>query len=179
MNLNQTIAELIVREGGYSNNPNDSGGETMYGITAAVARAYGYSGLMSEMPRTVAEDIYAKRYWFQPNLNFINQITPAVAEEMLDTGVNMGPAVAGKFLQRSLNVLNKNAKLFPDLMPDGNVGPMTIDALNQFVLGRGVKGITVLLRMLNALQGAKYIELAEQRPKDEAFVFGWLDNRVS
>lgn len=31
-------------EGSYSNNPNDTGGETMWGITKALAVHYGYSG---------------------------------------------------------------------------------------------------------------------------------------
>jgi hypothetical protein len=36
----------------------------------------------------------------------------------------------------------------------------------------------VLLKAMNALQGERYIALAEARPENEAFLFGWLDNRV-
>ena len=58
----QIIDQVIAAEGGYSNNPSDKGGETMYGITMAVARANGYSGPMKDMPRSVAVAIYSKRY---------------------------------------------------------------------------------------------------------------------
>ncbi len=37
----------------------------------------------------------------------------------------------------------------------------------------------LLRRALNALQGARYIEIAEQRPAQQAFVFGWLSERVA
>jgi len=36
-----------------------------------------------------------------------------------------------------------------------------------------------LYKMLNALQGAYYIELAERREKDEDFIYGWFKHRVS
>ena len=46
---------LIGNEGGYSNNPKDPGGETMWGITARVARAAGYTGPMRDLPRDTAK----------------------------------------------------------------------------------------------------------------------------
>ena len=49
MNITDTITVLIQREGGYTNNPNDKGGETNFGITVAVARAFGYTGPMTSM----------------------------------------------------------------------------------------------------------------------------------
>jgi hypothetical protein len=57
---------------------------------------------------------------------------------------------------------------------------MTIAALREYLSKRGpADGAKVLLRALNALQGAFYIGLAESRPKDERFVYGWFFNRVS
>jgi len=40
------------------------------------------------------------------------------------------------------------------------------------------KGETVLLRALEALQGERYLRLAERRPANEAFLYGWLANRM-
>lgn len=119
MNLQQTLGALIGREGKYSNNPSDKGGETMWGITVAVARAFGYAGPMSSMPRSAAEQIYTVRFWQQPGFDKIAAVDEGIAEEMLDTGVNMGPVVAGKFLQRALNVLNQGDELYPNLTVDG------------------------------------------------------------
>lgn len=178
MNLQDTLTALIGREGKYSNDPNDRGGETMWGITATVARAFGYTGSMALMPRETAMGIYRERYWIQPGLDKVGMIDPVIAEEMLDTGVNMGPAVAGKFLQRALNVLNQGEKHFPNLTVDGGVGKMTLQALKIFLGVRGNDGRTVLLRMLNAQQSVRYMELAESNPSQEDFEYGWQFNRV-
>ena len=102
----------------------------------------------------------------------------AIADELYDTGVNMGPAVASKFLQRWLSALNLQGKLYPDLDADGRIGPRTITALQAYLKHRGADGRTVMLRGLNSSQGARYLELAESRPANEAFLFGWMLNRV-
>ena len=91
----------------------------------------------------------------------------------------MGPAVAVTFLQRALTALNRNGKDYPDLVPDGRVGAQTLAALDAFLDKRGrSSGETVLLRSLEALQGERYLRLAERRPANEAFLYGWLANRI-
>ena len=91
----------------------------------------------------------------------------------------MGPAVATTFLQRALTALNRGGKDYPDLTPDGRIGPHTLAALDSFLETRGKRaGETVLLRALEALQGARYLRLAERRPANEAFIYGWLANRI-
>jgi lysozyme family protein len=90
----------------------------------------------------------------------------------------MGPAVAATFLQRALTALNRSAQDYPDLVPDGRVGPATLAALDAFLASRGAKGETVLLRAIEALQGERYLRLAERRPANEAFLYGWLANRI-
>lgn len=178
MTLEETVDALIGREGKYSNNPHDAGGETMWGITVAVARAFGYMGPMMNMPRSVAVRIYMERYWFAPHLNEVSLQSPLIAEELLDTGVNMGPAIAGRFLQRALNVLNRDDKLYPNIGVDGAIGNMTLAALRAFLFVRGVGGEVVLMRMLNAQQSVRYIELAENNVSQEEFEYGWQSNRV-
>lgn len=169
------INEIIRVEGGYVNDPEDSGGETNFGITVAVARNHGYNGPMRDMPREVAFDIYSAKYWDAVKGDQLVELSENVAEEVVDTSVNMGPSRAGKFLQRSLNVLNGEAKLYADLTVDGDIGPATLSALAAYLDQRNE---LVLSRALNCLQGSFYIELAERRAKDERFVYGWLNNRV-
>jgi lysozyme family protein len=74
--------------------------------------------------------------------------------------------------------LNRNAKDYPDLVPDGRVGSQTLAAIDAFFAVRGGSGHSVLLRALEALQGERYLRLAERRPANEAFLYGWLANRV-
>jgi len=172
----QSVIDGIIRvEGGYVGNPDDSGGETNFGVTVEVARRYGYVGSMQDMPRGVAFDIYSALYWDKVKAANLLRLSPAVCEEVVDTGVNMGTGRAGKFLQRALNVLNKKGSLYRDLTVDGAIGPATISALRAYLNSRDEQ---TLVKALNCLQGAHYITLAERREKDEEFVYGWLKNRV-
>jgi lysozyme family protein len=179
MDVDALIDELVEREGGFVNHPSDDGGPTNFGITEAVARANGYRGRMRELPRAEAVAIYKRLYWLRPRLDQVARRSEAVATELFDTGVNMGPAVAVTFLQRALSALNRDRKDYSDLVPDGRIGPATLAAFDSFLQLRGKpNGETVLLKALDALQGERYIRLAERRPANEAFLYGWLANRI-
>lgn len=178
MDIEKELDALVVREGGYSNDPSDAGGETNYGITIAVARENGYGGPMRDLPMTTARAIYRKRYWTDPRFNRVADLAPAVAAELFDTGVNMGVGKAGEFLQMALNALNLGATRYPDVKEDGDVGERTIDALRAFIAWRGAEGVAVLVRALNCLQGARYIDISRQRAANESFVYGWIKERV-
>ncbi len=177
--VDQLIDALIDREGGYVANPADRGGATRFGITEAVARAHGFGGAMSELPRAEAAAIYRRLYWLRPGFDAVAVRAPRLAAELFDTGANMGPAVAVTFLQRALTALNRNARDYRDLVPDGRIGFATLAALDAFLALRGSSGEAILLRALDALQGERYLRLAERRPANEAFLYGWLANRIS
>lgn len=179
MDIHSLIEDVIAREGGYSDHPADRGGATNWGITQAVARANGWAGDMRTLPRSEAVRIYRKLYWDRPGFAFVAEIAPRVAAELFDTGVNMGPGVAGTFLQRALNALNREQRDYDDVAADGAVGPRTLAALATFLRMRAPSGEAVLLTAIEALQGARYIDLAERRPANEAFLYGWLANRVA
>jgi len=179
IDVGELVEALIEREGGYVSNPADKGGPTCFGITEAVARANGYRGPMRQLPREEAAAIYRRLYWLRPRLDEVARRSPRVAAELFDTGVNMGPGVAATFLQRALTALNRNSRDYPDLVPDGRIGALTLAALDAFLAARGQNsGETVLLRALEALQGERYLRLAERRPANEAFLYGWLANRI-
>ena len=172
------IDGVIAREGDYSNHPADKGGPTRWGVTEQVARAYGYQGSMRAYPREHAAAVYRAIYWVRPGFDAVALVLPDLAEELFDIGVNMGPTVAGKFLQRSLNVLNQGAQHYPDVVADGDCGPLTIAALKAFVKRRGAEGGERLLMAVRSLRGARYIEISEARPANEAFTYGWLGRMV-
>lgn len=172
------INGIIEIEGGYSDDPDDSGGETNYGITKKVAVENNYTGDMKLMPVEVAFKIYEDKYWEPLHLSTIEKMSTLVSEELADTGVNMGIDRAAKFLQRSLNVLNNRGTMFDDLIVDGKLGSMSIQALGEYLSSRGSEGEFVLVKMLNSLQGAFYVELSERREKDEKYIYGWFVNRV-
>jgi lysozyme family protein len=179
VSVDSIIEGVIGREGRFTNNPADPGGPTMWGITERVARKHGYAGPMNALPRQSAKDIYFSEYVVGPGFAAVMPLSEAVAEELVDTGVNMGPAVAATLLQRALNALNSQARYYPDVAVDGNVGPATVGALKAYLTKRGPAGEGVLLKALNCLQGERYIRIAEGRPAAEDFVYGWLANRVA
>lgn len=173
------IAEVIARERGYVNRPDDSGGATRWGITEEVARENGYAGPMETLPRPFAEEIYWHRYIFKPGFHLVAFISEPVATELVDTGVNMGQATATIFLQRWLTALNRGGKDYPDIVVDGICGNQTREALTAFLRIRDLEGERVLVTALNCSQGARYLDLAEAREKDEAFLYGWIRARVA
>lgn len=172
------IAEILDKEGGYVNDPADSGGETNWGITKSVARRYGYYESMRAMPRELAEEIYESLYLEPILFDQVAGQSEIVAEKLVDIAVNMGVRRSGEFLQRALNGLNNQGKHYPDLRIDGDIGPATFRALIAYMERRGKNGETVLFRLLNSLQAVFYLELAERRQKDERFLYGWVLNRI-
>lgn len=151
----------------------------MYGIIERVARQNGYQGAMRDMPLTVAHAIYRAEYWTRPRFNDVAELSPMIAAELFDTGVNCGVGTAGKFLQVALNAFNLEGSRYPDVAEDGEIGGKTLGALQQFLRWRGKEGEIVLTRALNCLQGARYVELSRSRQKDEKFVYGWMKERVA
>jgi lysozyme family protein len=177
--LLKMIETTIGKEGRYSNHPSDTGGATMWGITQAVARANGYAGDMRQLPRSTAVAIYYAQYAVKPGFAAIAEISEAIAEELFDTGVNMGPAVPAKWLQEWLNAMNGQAKLYGDIVADGKIGPATLNALRAYLRTRGAEAEKVMVRALNCSQGERYRSLAANRPANEDFIYGWLRTRVA
>lgn len=178
MSIASIIEGVINREKGYVNNPKDRGGETNWGITIATARRHGYTGAMCDLTRDEAARIYLSEFVTQPGFNKVVAINAEIGEELVDSGVNCGPGRPGPWLQRMLNLMNREAKLFPDLVVDGQLGPATLAALKSVLAHRGADGVRVILRALNCMQGAYYVEITEKRAANEQFFFGWMLNRV-
>lgn len=177
-NVSKLIDRVIGVEGRYAYQRADRGGPTCWGITEQVARAYGYKGDMRDLPRPIAVEIYRKRYWEEPGIGRVADVASDLAAELFDTGVNMGVGVAVGFLQRALNVLNRQGADYPDVTVDGRIGTITIAALKAFLKARGTAGETVLTQICDALQAARYVGIAEADPSQEAFVYGWIANRT-
>jgi lysozyme family protein len=115
MNFEDSFEKLIGHEGRYSNNPADPGGETMYGVTKATARAHGYKGNMIDLPLSAAKLIYKSSYWDSVRAD---ELPDAVRFDTFDAAVNSGPKQAIKFLQKAAGVND-----------DGVIGPKTLSAV--------------------------------------------------
>src|ERR1700745_1878207 len=116
MNFDQAFDALIGNEGGYSYNPADPGGETMWGITARVARRNGYTGDMKLLSREVARGIAEHEYWMPARCD---ELPALLRFQMLDAAYNSGPTQAALWLQRAV-----------DVTADGVIGSATLAAIN-------------------------------------------------
>ncbi|WP_282235651.1 glycoside hydrolase family 108 protein [Salinicola endophyticus] len=168
------IAEVIDREGGAVDHPADRGGPTRYGITEAVARADGYTGDMRDFPLAWAIRIYERRYWDSLALDSIQPVSETLVSYLFDYGVNSGPGRSGLELQMTLNALNDQQRLYPDVAEDGAVGSQTLAALDGYRRARGAEGVTVLAEAINGCRIAFCRELTRKRPTQEAFAYGWF-----
>lgn len=148
MNFDQAFDALLGHEGGYSYHPSDPGGETMWGVTARVARANGYTGDMRSLPRETAKAIYRKLYW---DAMRCDSMPEALRFALFDAAVNSGVKQATKWLQRAM-----------DVGDDGILGPLTLDAAQR---GNG-------LRMAIKLN-AERLDFMTSLPTWGAFGKGW------
>ena len=117
MNFDEAFHHLLGHEGGYSNHPEDPGGETMWGVTKVVARENGYNGLMKDMPTEVAKSIYKAKYWEAVQAE---KLPPTIRYAVFDAAVNSGPGTSIKWLQEAVGAT-----------PDGVLGPKTLAAINE------------------------------------------------
>ena len=118
MDFNAAFTALIGNEGGYSNNPADPGGETMWGITARVARAWGYMGPMKDLPLDTAKRIAKDSYWTPVHAD---ELPDVVRFDVFDTAYNSGVHEAIVLLQRAMG-----------LAADGFFGPATTAAMQSW-----------------------------------------------
>jgi lysozyme family protein len=166
-------------EGGYVNHPKDPGKATKYGITEQVARAHGYKGDMRDLPQSRAREIGKAQYWDLMALDDVAALSQPIAEEMFDSGFLSGQATVVQWLQRCLNVANREQLDYPDIRVDGLMGKITLASLSAFLKERGSSGEVAILNALNGLQSAHFTELAERRETAESFWFGWQSKRVT
>lgn len=168
------IAAVMNIEGGYVNDPKDPGGETNHGITVAVARQNGYKGSMKDLPVELAQQIYYQDYIVKPGFTPMVEIQPAVAEKLIDAGVNTGTTRPSRWFQSSLNTLSRGGTDYPQINVDGKVGPATIGAYQSLERKRGaVKACELTIKLLDAQQATYYTSL-----NMPTYQVGWLDNRI-
>ena len=176
--FNEAFDKTMGHEGGYVNDPDDAGGETYRGIARRYHPQWEGWDLIDDTKPDIDDaaldpyvrKFYEERYW---DVNLLDEFPQSIANEMFDTGVNMGIGRAAKFLQESLNYLNRNESLFQDLVVDGDIGPATMNGLSKISEG----DVKILLKMLNVCQGRHYMEYMKKSPTQEKYARGWF-NRV-
>ena len=149
-------------EGGFTDDENDRGGKTNWGITEEEAREFGYTGDMRNLTKDFAKNIYLKKYYLGNKLDKV--VNDKVALSICDWAVNSGRN-GTKNAQIAINQLT-NANL--DV--DGIIGNKTLEALN-------IADPEKFLEVYHNLQRIYYKGKVEADNTQERFLTGWL-NRV-
>lgn len=187
---NFQTANAITRkfEGGYHNasgaNSADRGGETFKGIARKIWPNWDGWKLVDEFktkpnfPKNAESDpvlkqkadaFYKLNFWDSMKLDEIR--SQNIANELFDTGVNMGVSTAAKMLQDALNFANRRGRLFPNLAVDGVIGRASLSAIN----GLNDKDTAFIFNVLNVLQGYRYFNIAKVDESQEDFARGWFE----
>ena len=125
--VSQIADEIIAREGGYVNDPDDPGGATKYGVTVHTTRRLGLdldgdgrvsSADVRRLTRKQARDIMVEHYFIRPR---IAELPEPLHATVFDMQVNAG-AHAVRLLQRLLSDMGEPVAV------DGVIGPQTIGA---------------------------------------------------
>lgn len=158
------VEKTLLWEGGYSMDPLDPGGETLFGIARnrhpewsgwsrvdALKTHFSGSGLTGVLNadgglKESAKQFYEENFWHYDDLD-----SQPVAEKVFDLGVNNGPAKAITWLQVAVGA-----------KPDGKFGPKTCEAANTLPT-------IMILGKIKALAKAHYESL--NKPE---FLHGWL-----
>jgi len=184
MFFREAYNKTMAHEGYYSNDSIDRGGETYRGISRNKHPYWPGWFLIDRMKNDpnfpeclksnkelndLVPSFYKKNFW---DVFKGDKITSKIiAMELFDTSVNMGHRKAVKFLQKSLNALNRNERNYPNIEEDGIMGPQTLKTLKRYL---DIDSDYYLFLLMNILQGSFYIDIMKNDETQEKYARGWL-----
>ena len=169
-----SLQKILAHEGGYVNDPDDTGGETYKGVARAMNSKWngwvqvdwcktqkGFPANLeknSELQEEVSR-FYQVNYWDALCADSIeNQL---VADSIFDFGVNAGVRTSASL-----------AQLVVEADPDGVIGPTTLDKLNAFDPDHFLAAFTVA-------KIARYISIVKKRPESRKYFYGWICRTIN
>ncbi|MFX0545816.1 holin-associated N-acetylmuramidase [Roseovarius sp. S1116L3] len=162
--VREIAREIVAREGGYVNDPDDPGGATKHGVTVHTMRRLGLdlnadghidASDVRQISATQAEQIFVQHYYEGPG---INRLPPVLRASVFDMYVNAG-ANAVRILQRLLCQMGQQVAV------DGVIGPRTAEAAQ-------IAAQTAPHHIADAYAIARrnyYLRIADKRPTSRKF----------
>jgi len=156
MTTDEIITDVLEREGGWRDAVQRPDGTwdpaTNKGITLPVLRAWRLRqnahanaivdvGDLRNLSDAEAEDIYVEEYITKPGFTPANIPYEPLRVQLIDFGINSGPATAVRWLQRVVSMLPHQI--------DGVIGPETRWALTQIVTSTSPERAELRWRLIN------------------------------
>lgn len=162
--VEEIAAQIVAREGGYVNDPDDPGGATNYGVTIGTMKSLGLDlnkdGRVDAtdvrmLTRAQAQQVFVEHYFKRPRLA---ELPDAVQASVFDMYVNAG-ANAVKILQRLV------ARMGFAATADGVLGPQTLAAARD----AAAAAPDHLADAYGIARRNYYYALADQRPASRKY----------
>ena len=177
--------KVLFNEGFISNNHYDKGGFTYKGISrikhpswsgwkiidSHVETGYIPSLINDKTLQNLVIEFYRTEFWNKIQGDLLS--TQLIADELFDSSINLGVPAASEILQRTINLLNRNTLLYPDISVDEIIGSQTLSALNKCIATNSEK---LVFNLFKFYQAKRYIEIMERDRSQEIFI-GWF-NRI-
>lgn len=162
--IREIADEILDREGGYVNDPDDPGGATNHGVTIHTMRRLGLdldgdgavtTADVRHLTRDQARAIFIRHYFEAPNIAALPEVLQA---SVFDMYVNSG-ANAVRILQRMLGRMGQQVAV------DGAIGPETIAAAHK----AAKVAPTHIADAYGIARRNYYYRLADQRPASRKY----------
>lgn len=170
-------------EGGLSDHPSDSGGETAYGWTYDTAKDAGWKGtktkFLKEFTIKDSKNLLQEYYWERLKLQEIAVYCENVSFQILDFAFHAGEGKSIKAFQTGLNLFNRRQKDYKDIKVDGIIGDKTIEAYFGLVKTRNQEKSGKLLTAFITVEHGHHLNtISEKWEKNEDFMVGWYLKRI-
>ena len=159
-NFEQALKKTLEHEGGYVNDPDDSGGETYKGIARRfnpdwIGWAYvDKRDFKNPNLDKLVSDFYYIRFW-EP-LNIDGLINQEIATSIFDFAVNAGVKTSAILAQKAA-----------DVEADGEIGVNSINAINSM-------DAELFLSNFALAKIVRYVAICKKNPKNKKYFFGWV-----
>lgn len=145
-------------EGGLTNDANDKGGLTKYGISHKTYPNEDIKNLTIDRSKF----LYERDFWKATLCDKI--IDASIAGHVFDIAVNCGTGGAGQVVQKAINKIKGK----DTVVVDGAIGPKTIEQLNS------ITDIHLLNKVIATYRARRYAIICVKDSTQLCFLEGWL-----
>jgi lysozyme family protein len=153
------LHSVLKYEGGYSNDKDDAGGPTNFGITEETARSAGFIGDMQNITIDQAKSIYRANYWDKLKLDEIAIVSQPLSAELFESAVNCGVVRVANWFCTAVQIIANSGTNYPEAVEYAKNTP---------------SDCPVLTRIMNVMQGNHYLTLVQKNEKYRKFIRGWM-----